>query len=147
MIQYLAETAKNRQIFQKYWGHKVKVTAVLDNRQRRKGAHQTQQKVDMAAVASYSRKHINYMNCARMDEIRGILDIDKQVTFYSVTEPSKAVGIVSLRWLMYKEVKMADGYNLFEEIHQASAMNAVDVAVPNCEEAEWLTGIQLWCHI
>lgn len=108
-IQYLVEVAKSRRIVQKYWGSKVKVTAVLDNRQRRRGGHQTQQKVDMAAVASYSRKHINYMNCTRLDGIRGVLDLDKQVTFYSVTEPEKAVGHVSLRWLLYKELQMEDG--------------------------------------
>ena len=137
-IQYLVEVAKSRRIVQKYWGSKVKVMAVLDNRQRRRGGHQTQQKVDMAAVASYSRKHINYMNCTRLDGIRGVLDLDKQVTFYSVTEPEKAVGHVSLRWLLYKELQMEDGYGLFEEIHQAAPMGAVDVAVPNCEEAERL---------
>ena len=138
MIQYWVEIAKNRRIFQKFWGHKVKVTAVLDNWRKWKGTHQTQQKVDMAAVASYSRKHINYMNCTRMDGIRGVLNLDKQVTFYSATEPSKAVGTLSLRWLLYQEVKMEDGYNLFEEIHQGAAMGAVDVAIPNCEEAERL---------
>jgi hypothetical protein len=138
MIQYLTEITKNRRIFQKYWGHKVKVTAVLDNHQKRKGSHQTQQKEDMAAVVSYSRKHINYMNCTRMDGIRGVFNLDKQVTIYSVTEPSKAIGNVSLRWLLYKEVKMEDGFNLFEEIHQASPKSAVGVAIPNCEEAERL---------
>ena len=136
MIQYLVEIAKNRRLFEKYWGFKARVTAVLDNRGRKKGDHRTQQMVDMAAVASYSRKHINYMASTRMDGIRGIFHLDKKVDFFSVTDPTQKVGDATLRWLLYRELKMSDGHCLFEEIHQAEPMGAVDVAVPNCEEAE-----------
>lgn len=69
MLQYLVETAKNRRLFEKYWGYKVQVTAVLDNKNRKKGNHQTQNKVDMAAMASYSKKHVNYNSSMRMDGI------------------------------------------------------------------------------
>jgi hypothetical protein len=72
MIQYLVETAKNRQLFEKRWGRMAKVTIAIDNRQKKRGGHQTQLQVDMAAVASYNRKHINYNANARMDGIRGI---------------------------------------------------------------------------
>ena len=75
MIQYWVETAKNRKIFQRFWGNKVRVTAVLDNRGKRKGGHQTQTKVDMAAMASYARKHVNYHSSTRMDG-RGVLFYD-----------------------------------------------------------------------
>ena len=71
-----------------------------------------------------------------MDGIRGILHLDKKVDFYSVSDPLKKVGDVTLRWVLYRELKMSDGHCLFEEIHQAEPMGAVEVAVPNCEEAE-----------
>ena len=136
MIHYLVETAKNRRLFEKYWGFKARVTAVLDNRNRKKGSHKTQQMVDMAAVASYSRKHINYMASTRMDGIRGIFHLDKKVSFFSASNPLQKMGDITLRWLLYRELKMSDGHCLFEELHQSAPMGAVDVAVPNCEEAE-----------
>jgi hypothetical protein len=136
MLQYWVETAKNRKIFEKYWGHKVKVMAVLDNRGKRKGGHQTQTKVDMAAAAAFARRHVNYHSSTRMDGIRGIIHLDKEVEFYSVTEPTKVMGTITLRKMLYKYVKMTDDHGLFNEVHQGKPLDPVDVAVPNCEEAE-----------
>jgi hypothetical protein len=136
MIQYWVETAKNRKIFQRFWGNKVRVTAVLDNRGKRKGGHQTQMKVDMAAMASYARKHVNYHSSTRMDGLKGILHLDKPVEFYSVTDPTKVMGKITLRKILYKYIKMSDEHGLFEEVHQAKPLHPVDVVVPNCEEAE-----------
>jgi hypothetical protein len=45
MIQYLVETAKNRQLFEKRWGRMAKVTIAIDNRQKKRGGHQTQLQV------------------------------------------------------------------------------------------------------
>jgi uncharacterized membrane protein YgcG len=136
MIQYLVETAKNRQLFEKRWGRMAKVTIAIDNRQKKRGGHQTQLQVDMAAVASYNRKHINYNANTRMDGIRGIFHLDKQVPFYSVTDPTKLMGHITLRRVLYKYMKMSDGHNLLLEVHQAAPMSPVDVVVPNAEEAE-----------
>ena len=99
MIQYLVETAKNRQLFEKCWGHMIRVTIAVDNRHRKRGGHQTQLQVDMAAVASYNRKHINYNANTRMDGIRGIFHLDKQVPFYTVSDPTKLMGRITLRLL------------------------------------------------
>lgn len=41
MIHYLVETAQSRRIFEQYWDPKVKVMAILDNKEKRKGSHQT----------------------------------------------------------------------------------------------------------
>jgi hypothetical protein len=102
MIHYLVETAKNRQLFEKRWGRMVKVTIAIDNRHRKRGGHQTQVQVDMAAVASYNRKHINYNANTRMDGIRGIFHLEKQVPFYSVSDPTKLMGHITLRRVLYK---------------------------------------------
>eukprot|EP00956_Cyclotella_meneghiniana_P041431 scaffold226801_cov23-Cyclotella_meneghiniana.AAC.1 len=101
-----------------------------------RGNQQSAQKVDMAAMASFSRKHTNYQNVTRMDGIRGILDLDKEVPFYSVSEPDVVAGTMTLRQILYSEIRLSDGYNLFEEVHQAEPMCPVDVVVPNIEEAE-----------
>jgi hypothetical protein len=136
MLQYWVETAKNRKLFELKWGNKVRVATVLDNKTKRKGHHRTHTKVDMAAMASYSRKHINYHSSTRMDGIRGIFHLDKEVPFYSVTDPTKLMGKITLRRVLYKYIKMSDDHGLFEEVHQAEPMGAVDVSIPNCEEAE-----------
>lgn len=135
MIHYLVELAKNRQLFEKRWGRMVKVTVAIDNRKKR-GGQQNQLQIDMAAVASYSRKHINYSANTRMDGIRGIFHVDKQVPFYSVSDPTKRMGHITLRRVLYKYLKMSDGHNLLMEVHQAAPMGPVDVVVPNAEEAE-----------
>jgi hypothetical protein len=136
MIQYLVETAKNWQLFEKRWGHMVRVTIAIDNHNKKRGGHQTQLQVDMAAVASYNRKHINYNANTRMDGIRGIFHLDKKVPFYSVSDPTKLMGTITLRRVLYKYMKMTDGHSLLAEVHQSTPMGPVDVAVPNAEEAE-----------
>jgi uncharacterized membrane protein YgcG len=79
---------------------------------------------------------VNYQSCTRIDGLRGILDEDKEVPFYSVTDRSKVVGYMTLRRVLYICFVMSDGYRLFEEVHQAAPMGAVDVVVPNCAESE-----------
>jgi hypothetical protein len=136
MIHALVEKAKNEKIFEKYFGQRVKATIVLDNNGRRKKGQHTQRKVDLAAMASFCRKHVNYQSCTRIDGIRGILNIDKAVLFYSITEPGKALGSMTLRRVLYTRFLMSDGHSLFWEVHQAGPLGAVDVVVPNCEESE-----------
>lgn len=79
---------------------------------------------------------MNYCSSTRMDGIRGILLLDKPVGFYSVSDPTKLLGTVTLRRLLFKYVKMSGGFGLFEELHQAMPLSVVDVAVTNCKEAE-----------
>lgn len=141
MVQYLTEKAKSMGLFQKFWGNRVKVTLLMDTRLRRKGQKQSQQNIDMAALASYNRKHINYHSSTRIDGIRGVLDLDKPVPFSSVTDPTLTVGYMTLRRLLYANVKMQDGHQLFQEIHQGQPMGPVDVAVPYCEESERMMGM------
>eukprot|EP00956_Cyclotella_meneghiniana_P018468 scaffold30756_cov39-Cyclotella_meneghiniana.AAC.6 len=135
MVKFFVEVAKAKRYFQKLWGYKVKVTT-LSNMGGGRGNQQSVQKVDMAAMASFGRKHTNYQNITRMDGIRGILDLDKEVNYYSVSEPDVVKGTISLRKILYSEIKLSDGYNLFEELHQAHPMAPVDVVVSNIEEAE-----------
>ena len=50
-----------------------------------------------------------------MDGIRGILDLDKEVPYYSVSEPDVVAGTMTLRQILYSEIRLSNGYNLFEE--------------------------------
>ena len=135
MVKLFVEVAKNKRMFQKLWGHKVKLTT-LTNMGGGRGNQQSAQKVDMAAMVSFSRKHTNYQRVTRLDGIRGILDLDKEVPYYSVSEPDVVAGKMTLRQILYSKICLSNGYNLFEEIHQADPMCPMDVVVPNIEEAE-----------
>jgi hypothetical protein len=72
----------------------------------------------MSAVASYSRHHINYQANSRYDGIRGILDLDRMFDIPSVSDSTRVVGKMSLRGILYKHVKTAEGHQLFLEVHQ-----------------------------
>jgi hypothetical protein len=137
MVHYLVNTAKNRKIFQKYWEHKVYVATIVDDKGgKKKGDPSQSKKLDLSAMASCSRMHINYQGNTRMDGIRGIMNVDKPVKFYS--DPTKLMGTITLRRILYKYFKMSDGHTLFKEVHQATPMARLDVIVPNAEEAERL---------
>lgn len=58
------------------------------------------------------------------------------MTFYLVSHRSRAVGIMMLWRVIYTWFVMPDGHNLFEEVHQADPMGAVDVVGPNCKDRE-----------
>ena len=143
MVQCLVEWAKSGGLLQKYFGKNAHASNVLEVKKgaaakRAQDQKLVQGKVDMSALASHCRKHINYMGNTRYDGIIGILDLDKQVAFYSASDPTKIAGWYTLRRAMYEKFKMSDGHRLFWEVHQAVAMGPVDVVVPNCAEAERL---------
>ena len=143
MVQCLVEWSKSGGIMQKYFGKNAHASNVIEVKKgaaarRAKDQKLVQGKVDMSALASHCRKHINFMGNTRYDGILGILDLDKPVAFYSASDPTKVAGYYTLRRAMYEKFKMADGHRLFWEVHQAAAMGPVDVVVPNCAEAERL---------
>ena len=65
--------------------------------------------------------------------INGIFDIGKLVNVFSVSEPSKIVGNINLRGVLYS-LKTIDDLPLFAEVHQASAMKSIDVVIGNSKE-------------
>ena len=143
MVQCLVEWAKSSGVLQKYFGKNAHASNVIEVKKgaaakRESGQQFVQGKVDMSALASHCRKHINYMGNTRYDGIMGILDLDKPIPFYSASDPNKVAGWYTLRRAMYEKFKMSDGHRLFWEVHQPAAMGPVDVVVPNCEEAERL---------
>ena len=51
-------------------------------------------------------------------------------------DPAQVIAKVTLRTILYMQVKTADGLPLFCEIHQGEPMGSVDVVVGAYEEAE-----------
>lgn len=88
----------------------ARVVMVFDGKRTKRGKAKADfSKYDMAAVASYVRKHINYQANSRYDGIRSILNLDKEFVLHSVSDPSKVVANVSLRTILYTLMKTPDG--------------------------------------
>ena len=142
-VQELFSMAKELGVLEKYFGPHARVVMVHDTTKKAK-VWETKadlSKYDMAAVASYSRHHINYQANSRYDGIRGILDLDKQFAIYSVSDSTRVVGRLSLRDILYKQVKTSEGHPLFMEVHQGEPMGSVDVVVGDYEAAERMIGM------
>lgn len=136
-VQSLMEEAKNRKIFEKYFGPMARASNIVESKRGgKKEKGRSNSKIDISALASYCKKHVNYQMSTRYDGLSGIYDIDKWHPFYSVTEPLKVVGYLTLWYVMYKFFKMEDGSAMFHEIHQGQPMSLVDVVVANCAEAD-----------
>ena len=136
-MQVLFTIAKDTGILTKYYGPNARVVLVFDGKRNKKGETKADlSKYDMATVASYVQKHINYQANSRYDGIHGILNLDKEFALHAVADPSKVVGKVSLRAILYTQFKTLDGLPLFCELHQGEPMGAVDVVVGSYEQAE-----------
>ena len=136
-MQELFTLAKDLKLVEKYFGTHARVVMVYDTSKKGKSGESKADlsKYDMSAVASYSRRHINYQANSRYDGIRGILDLDKSFEIPAVTDSSHVVGVVSLRELLYHRVKTKEGHPLFLEVHQGQPMGPVDVVVGAYAEA------------
>ncbi len=137
-MQELFTLAKDLKLVEKYFGPHARVVKVYDTTKKGKTGEPKADlsKYDMSAVASYSRRHINYQANSRYDGIRGILDLDKVFGIPAVSDSNRVVGVVSLRELLYHQVKTKEGHPLFLEVHQGQPMGSVDVVVGAYEEAE-----------
>jgi hypothetical protein len=96
------------------YGPNAQVVMIYDGQRSKRGESKADlSKYDMAAVASYVRKHINYQANSRYDGIRGILNLDKEFEVESVSDPTKIVVTVILRSNLYKQFKTLDGLPLY----------------------------------
>ena len=87
-------------------------------------------------MTKWVRMHINLHSSLCYAGIHGILGLDVPVPVYSESDPTKIVGDMTLRYVMYNYVKLLDGSSLFAEIHQENPMMDVEVVVANIPEAE-----------
>ena len=142
-VQELFSLAKELKVLEKYFGSHVRVVMVHDSNKKGKAGDTTTDlsKYDMAVVASYSRHHINYQANSRYNGICGILDLDKKFDIPSVSDPSRVVGKLSLRDILYTHIKTSEGHPLLMEVHQGEPMGSVDVVVGDYEAAERMMGM------
>ena len=127
MVQDLVTEAKERNLIAPVWGKSVRLSNVADDDTRH---------VDLADLASYVKHHINYHASMTGDGLPGIINLDKEVPFFAASDPNRIVGHMSLRYALYRFMKLADGHSLFAELHQESPLASVDAVIPNTPEAE-----------
>eukprot|EP00956_Cyclotella_meneghiniana_P037290 scaffold136591_cov39-Cyclotella_meneghiniana.AAC.1 len=138
-VSYMHEIikiAKEFGVVAKYFGKGVKAAIVVEkNKKGKKGNGEVDMsKYDLAAVAAWSKDHINYQYNTMYDGIRGILNIDRELEV-DPEDLSEDAQKLSLRTLLYKRVKLGE-FPMFLEIHQGAPMMPVDVVIGNCAEAE-----------
>eukprot|EP00956_Cyclotella_meneghiniana_P026325 scaffold56619_cov40-Cyclotella_meneghiniana.AAC.2 len=133
----LVNIAKDYGIVGKYFGSAAKAAIVVEKQGKgKKGENEMDMaKYDLAAIASFSKHHVNYQKNTLYDGVKGIVDLDRLFDIWSVTEPRELIARVSLRTIMYTKIKLGD-LPLFMEVHQGQPMMPVDVVIGNWEEAE-----------
>ena len=136
-IHELVNIAKDYGIVGKYFGSAAKAAIVVEKQGKgKKGENEMDMaKYDLAAIASFSKHHVNYQKNTLYDGVRGIVDLDRLFDIWSVTEPRELIARVSLRTIMYTKIKLGD-QPLFMEVHQGQPMMPVDVVIGNWEKAE-----------
>ena len=92
--------------------------------------------VDLADLASYVKHHINYHASMTGDGLPGIINLDKEVPFFAASDSNRIIGHMSLRYALYRFMKLEDGHSIFAELHQESPLASVDAVIPNTPEAE-----------
>ena len=127
MIQELVTIAKDRNLIAPQWGKSARLSNVADDDTRH---------VDLADLASYVKHHINYHASMTGDGLPGIINLDKEVPFYAASDSTKVMGHMSLRYALYRFIKLDDDHSLFAELHQESPLASVDAVIPNTPEAE-----------
>eukprot|EP00956_Cyclotella_meneghiniana_P034609 scaffold106721_cov50-Cyclotella_meneghiniana.AAC.1 len=138
-VSYMHEIikiAKEFGVVAKYFGKGVKAAIVVEkNTKGKKGNGEVDMsKYDLAAVAAWSKDHINYQYNTLYDGIRGILNIDRELEV-DPEDLSEDAQKLSLHTLLYKRVQLGE-FPMFLEIHQGAPMMPVDVVIGNCAEAE-----------
>ena len=132
MIQDLVAVAKRRGLFKPVWGKNVRVSNTAGDKTKPQ---------DLTNMSRYVRRHVNYHSSMIYDGLVGINDLDIPVPFYAETDADKVMGHMTLRYVLYRFVKVLGGHSLFREIHQENALASVDVAIPNAPEAETMVAM------
>ena len=126
LVKILLDKAKSLGIVQAKWGLKVLVTE--------SGGVMSKRTVDN--IKGALNKHSAFMLKMNDGELTGVDTLDAKEPFYSVTEPEKALGFISLRDLLLKYFKTKRGKPAIAEVHQGTRMGPVSVVYPNTSEAE-----------
>ena len=122
----LVRKAKDDNAISEMWGRQVHFSEVADN---------NTPAAEIKRYVKFSQRHVNFHCSMTCEDIRGITNLDATAQIFSVTS-NQPVGQLSLRQVLLKYMKMADGHSLIAEIHQRGPLGIVEVIVPNTAEAE-----------
>ena len=132
-LQALMQIAKDRNLVEPMWGKQVKPSNVIVTKKEDKDRTRSWQ---INNVKSYTKRHVNYHASMTTVGFPGVWDLDKEVPFYNVNDPTQIEGYLSLRVVFYKQMKLEDGHSLIAEIHQEHAMADVEAVIPDIPAAE-----------
>ena len=122
----LVRKAKADNAISEMWGRQVHFSEVADN---------NTPSAEIKRYVKFSQRHVNFHCSMTCEDIRGITNLDATAQIFSVTS-NEPVGQLSLRQVLLKYMKMADGHSLIAEIHQRGPLGIVEVIIPNTAEAE-----------
>jgi hypothetical protein len=134
-LQGLMRAAKDQKLVQQYWGNQAKPSDVLISKKQSRGDEKSRAYM-VSNVKSFTRKHVNYHSSMIFDNIPGIWDLDVKVAIHNVSDSAEIMGLLSLRQVLYKQIKLSDGHSMFGELHQQQALSDVEAVIPNIKEAE-----------
>ena len=127
LIIDLVQRAKAVNAFDEVWGRQVHLSEVADF---------DTPAGEVKRYVKFAQRHVNFHCSMICEDIRGITELDATAPFFSVTNPEEQVGTLSLRQVILRYIKLADGSSLVAEIHQRGSMGLVEMVVPNTPEAE-----------
>ena len=121
-LKNLLQFAKHEGIFKNYLGKRVHISEMLT---KASTAIECKRMIEVASA------HANYQILMTADSLMGIKNLEAGVKI-----SPDSMTTTSIRQIMLRCVKMADGHSLLAEVHQQFALGAVEVVYPFCDEAE-----------
>ena len=122
----LVEAAKSTGMIEAMWGRQAHITEAADI---------NTSPGELKRFVKFAQRHVNFHCSMTCDDLKGITALDSKIAAVD-----KATGTVeaeiSLRDVLLRKFKLADGTSLIAEVHQRGPMGSVDVIVPNIPEAE-----------
>ena len=70
------------------------------------------------------------------DGLVGVANLNKPVSFYSVSNQTNIACHMTLQHVLYNYVKLTDGYALCAELYHLSALSSVYLVISNMPEAK-----------
>jgi hypothetical protein len=120
------DAAKTAGCVEAIWGRQAHITEAAGN---------NTSLGELKRFIKFAQRHVNFHCSMTCDDLKGIVNLDAEVEVLSVST-GEVKGHLSLRQVLLRKFKLADGSSLIAEIHQRGPMGTVDVIVPNIPEAE-----------
>ena len=92
-------------------------------------------------MGRYVRHHVNYQSRIIYDGLVGVVDLNREVAFYAESDSTRLMGYISLRYVLYKFMKLSNGHSLIGEICQENNLASVDIVIANAPEAETMVAM------